>query len=84
MESRWKIHCLYIQKANGNGDARSTNSDIYLYNISNGKEINITEGNMGYDRFPVFSPDGSKIAYQSMERDGYEADLDRLFVYDIT
>ena len=39
--------------------------------------------NKGYDRCPVFSPDGSKIAYQSMERDGYEADLDRLFVYDV-
>ena len=67
----------------GKEDALSTNSDIYLYNIETGKEINITEGNKGYDRYPVFSPDGSKIAYQSMERDGYEADLDRLFIYDI-
>lgn len=67
----------------GKEDAISTNSDIYLYNTETGKEINITEGKMGYDRYPVFSPDGSKIAYQSMERDGYEADLDRLFVYDI-
>ncbi len=48
-----------------------------------GKEINISEGNKGYDKYPVFSPDGSMIAYQSMERDGYEADLDRLFVYNI-
>jgi dipeptidyl aminopeptidase/acylaminoacyl peptidase len=71
------------KRLNGKADAVSTNSDIYLYNIETGKEINITEGNMGYDRYPVFSPDGSKIAYQSMERDGYEADLDRLFVYNI-
>ncbi|MFN8211619.1 MAG: S9 family peptidase [Bacteroidales bacterium] len=67
----------------GKEDAVSTNSDIFLYEIATGKEINITEGNMGYDRSPVFSPDGSMIAYQSMERDGYEADLDRLFVYNI-
>ena len=67
----------------GKADAVSTNSDVYLYNTETAKEINITEGNKGYDRFPVFSPDGSKIAYQSMERDGYEADLDRLFVYNI-
>jgi dipeptidyl aminopeptidase/acylaminoacyl peptidase len=67
----------------GKEDAVSTNSDIYLYNIETGKEINISEGNKGYDRYPVFSPDGSMIAYQSMERDGYEADLDRLFVYNI-
>lgn len=72
------------KRLKGKEDARSTNSDIFLYDISTGKEVNITEGNHGYDRYPVFSPDGSKIAYQSMERDGYEADLDRLFVYEIS
>lgn len=71
------------KRMNGMADARSTNTDIFLYELSSLKEINITEGNKGYDRYPVFSPDGSKIAYQSMERDGYEADLDRLFVYDV-
>ena len=71
------------KKLFGKADAVSTNSDIWLYNLETGKEINITDGNMGYDKSPVFSPDGSKIAYQSMERDGYESDLDRLFVYDI-
>jgi dipeptidyl aminopeptidase/acylaminoacyl peptidase len=71
------------KRLSGKEDARSTNSDIYLYDIKSGKEVNISEGNMGYDRYPVFSPDGSKIAFQSMERDGYESDLDRLFVFDI-
>ena len=71
------------KRLNGKEDAVSTNSDIYLYNIETGKEINISEGNKGYDRYPAFSPDGSKIAYHSMEIDGYEAYLDRLFVYNI-
>jgi dipeptidyl aminopeptidase/acylaminoacyl peptidase len=71
------------KRLNGKADAVSTNSDIWLYNLESGKEINITEANKGYDRYPVFSPDGSNIAYQSMERDGYEADLDRLFVYNL-
>jgi dipeptidyl aminopeptidase/acylaminoacyl peptidase len=71
------------KRLTGKADAISTNSDIYLYNVETGKEINISEGNKGYDKYPVFSPDGSKIAYQSMERDGYESDLDRLFVYNI-
>jgi dipeptidyl aminopeptidase/acylaminoacyl peptidase len=71
------------KRLSGTADAVSTNSDIYLYDIETSKEINISEGNKGYDRYPVFSPDGSGIAYQSMERDGYEADLDRLFVYNI-
>jgi dipeptidyl aminopeptidase/acylaminoacyl peptidase len=69
------------KRLNGKSDAVSTNSDIYLYDVESGKEINISEGNMGYDKNPVFSPDGSFIAYQSMERDGYESDLDRLFVF---
>ena len=71
------------KRLRGIEDARSTNSDIFLYEIASGRELNISDGNNGYDRCPVFSPDGSKIAYQSMERNGYEADLDRLFIYDI-
>lgn len=71
------------KRLNGKADAVSTNTDIYLYDITTGKEVNISEGNMGYDKSPVFSPDGSMIAYTSMERDGYEADLIRMFVYNI-
>ena len=71
------------KRMTGLSDAKSTNSDIFLYNLSSSKEINISEANKGYDKYPVFSPDGSKIAFQSMKRDGYESDLDRLFVYDI-
>lgn len=61
----------------------STNSEIYLYNIETGKTINFTSGMMGYDQNPVFSPDGKQIAWESMERDGYEADKTRLFVADL-
>jgi dipeptidyl aminopeptidase/acylaminoacyl peptidase len=71
------------KRLNGKTDAISTNTDIYLYDLETGKEVNISEGNPGYDKYPVFSPDGSMIAFQSMERDGYESDLDRLFVYNI-
>lgn len=86
-EISWSPDGKYIaytsKRLRGKEDAKSTNSDIYLYDISSGGEVNISENNHGYDKYPVFSPDGSKIAFQSMERDGYEADLDRLFVYDI-
>lgn len=87
-EISWSPDGKYIaytsKRLRGIEDARSTNSDIYLHEIATGKEINITDGNYGYDRYPVFSPDGSKIAMQSMERNGYEADLDRLIIYSIT
>ncbi len=86
-EISWSPDGKYLaytsKRLTGIEDARSTNSDIYLHEIRTGKELNITDGNFGYDKSPVFSPDGSKIAYRSMERNGYEADLDRLFIYDI-
>ena len=41
------------------------------------------KNNPGYDTNPQFSPDGRYIAWQSMARDGYEADRNRLCVYDI-
>lgn len=61
----------------------STNSDIYLYEVQTGQTKNLTEGMMGYDTHPSFSPDGKMISWTSMERDGYEADLNRLFVLDL-
>ena len=39
--------------------------------------------NLGYDINPQFSPDGKYIAWQSMARDGYESDLNRLYVLDL-
>jgi dipeptidyl aminopeptidase/acylaminoacyl peptidase len=79
-----KMIAYTTKRLNGKDDAVSTNSDIWLYDLATGTEKNISDGNMGYDRCPVFSPDGTMIAYQSMKRDGYEADLDRLFIYSVT
>lgn len=41
------------------------------------------KNNPGYDQNPQFSPDGKYVAWLSMERDGYEADRQRLCVYDL-
>lgn len=71
------------RKKTGKDYAMSTNSDIYLFNIADGTTKNISEGIMGYDQNPVFSHNGKKIAWESMERDGYESDKLRLMVYDI-
>lgn len=72
------------KKLTGKDFAVSTNSDIYIYDIDGKITENITEGMMGYDRYPVFSPDGNKLAFMSMETPGYEADKERLFLYDFT
>ena len=71
------------RKKTGMDYALSTNSDIYIYNIETKEVRNITEENKGYDTNPQYSPDGRYIAWQSMERDGYESDLNRLMVMDL-
>jgi len=71
------------KKLTGAAAARSTNADIYLYDLATGRTTNVTSGMMGYDVEPVFSPDGKSLAWLSMERDGFEADRSRLFVRDL-
>ena len=98
------------RKKTGLAYSISTDSDIYLYNISTRetknlcKPANYTEpevepsktmkyqkvnakvnlvNNVGYDQNPKFSPDGKYVAWTSMERDGYEADRNRLCCYDL-
>ncbi len=86
-EMTWSTDGKYIaytcKKLTGKEYAVSTNSDIYLYDITTGTTKNITEGMPGYDKYPVFSPDGKKMAWQSMETPGYESDKDRLMIIDL-
>ncbi|MDR1950878.1 MAG: S9 family peptidase, partial [Bacteroidales bacterium] len=70
------------RKFTGREYAFSTNTDIYIYDIYTARTENISRGILGYDKYPRFSPDGSMIAWESMERNGYESDQTRLFTYD--
>ena len=67
------------KKMNGVDYAVSTNSDIYLYDLQGDNTTNLTEGMNGYDMNPAFSPDGTTIIWNSMEKPGYESDRNRLF-----
>lgn len=78
-----KIVAYTCKKKVGKEYAFSTNSEIWFYNMTTGETKNLTEGIMGYDQNPVFSPDGTTIAWESMERDGYESDQARLFIADV-
>ncbi|MCH3924576.1 MAG: S9 family peptidase [Bacteroidales bacterium] len=71
------------RKKVGKAYANSTNSDIFLYDIATKKTENLSFGMEGYDQNPVFSHDGKTIAWESMERDGYEADKIRLITCDL-
>lgn len=75
---------IYVcRKKTGKEYAISTNSDLYLYDVESGKTVkNLTEGMMGYDTNPVYSKSGNKLAWLSMERDGYEADKNRIMLMD--
>lgn len=74
---------IYVsRKKTGMEYALSTNSDLYLYDIASKTTKNITEGMMGYDTAPAYSPDGRYVAWLSMEHDGYESDKNRIFIMD--
>ena len=79
----WSPDSRYIayscRKLTGKRYAFSTNTEIYIYNVET-EETSVIDMKGGYDTDPVWSPDGSKICWVSMERDGYEADKQRLMV----
>jgi dipeptidyl aminopeptidase/acylaminoacyl peptidase len=64
-------------------EAISTNNEIFVVPITGGatagKKISTSPGS---DTVPLYSPDGAHIAWRSMARAGFEADKNRLFIYD--
>lgn len=70
------------KKLSGTNYATSTNSDVYLYDLSTKKTVNLTQGMNGYDMNPAFSPDGRYLAWESQQTPGYEADRHRIFIHD--
>ncbi len=75
---------IYVsRKKTGLEYAISTNSDLYLYDLKEKTTRNLTEGMMGYDTNPAYSPDGKYVAWLSMEHDGYESDKNRIFILDM-
>ena len=71
------------KKLNGKEAAFSTNSDVYFYDCKAKSTTNLTKSNEGYDRCPLYTPDGKYMVWLSMERAGFEADRDRLMRCDL-
>ncbi len=68
--------------------AVSTDSDIFIYDLENRATFNLCKEVahlpfVGYDKYPVWSPKGDKVAFRSQERAGNEADKERLMVCDL-
>lgn len=71
------------RKVTGQEYAFSTDSNLYLYDLDSKKTEILTDGMLGYDTDPKFSPDGKSIAWLSMETPGYESDKKRIMLLDL-
>ncbi len=77
------VNITYVcKKMEGVDYAISTNSDIYVYNVLLGSTHNFTKKMTGYDLDPSYSKDGTKLAWLSMEQDGFESDKNDIIVHD--
>ena len=72
----------FTSKMAGN-EAWSTDDNIYLAAADGGGYRCLTCANEALDAQPAFSPDGKSIAYLAMSRPGYEADRQRVMLYDL-
>ncbi|KAI8929702.1 Alpha/Beta hydrolase protein [Entophlyctis helioformis] len=65
--------------------AWNTNIDIYLVRTdATYPPIPISQNNLGADALPLFSPDGKSVAWLQMKTPGYESDINKVAVYDLT
>ena len=62
--------------------AESTDSNLWTIDVESGEKKNLTSSMPGYDLGPVYSPDGKWLAFQSMERAGFEADRNRIMLFE--
>ncbi len=67
-----------------NRDDTDPKMDLYLIEPGSDEAINITVENDASDLNPIFSPDGSVIAYNRQQIQGFYADTRRLVLYDVS
>ncbi|WP_394835608.1 S9 family peptidase [Pendulispora rubella] len=74
---------VFASKQVGREAAWSTNIDIWRVPADgSAAPVSLTAKNPAEDTHPVFSPDGSKVAYLAMTRAGFEADRRRVVLLD--
>jgi dipeptidyl aminopeptidase/acylaminoacyl peptidase len=73
----------FVARQGGRETAWKTNTDVFLVPAAGGKPVALTAGNPAYDFSPTFSPDGKWLAVRMMTRAGYEADRERIGLYDL-
>ncbi|GAA5916613.1 hypothetical protein JCM6882_009179 [Rhodosporidiobolus microsporus] len=89
--SDWSLsptHILFHSKSPLLNPAYHTRHEVYLSSLSprsssDLKPRQLTLGNQGATASPVLSPDGKRAAWLQMQEDGYEADRNRVVVYEL-
>ncbi|HEY8540088.1 MAG TPA: S9 family peptidase [Steroidobacteraceae bacterium] len=74
---------VFATKLKGSEEAWSTNFDLYEVSVEGGEPRNLTADSPAWDTQPVFSPDGSLLAWRAMSRPGFESDRFRIVVLDV-
>ncbi len=77
----------FVYVSNHDSDpSSSTNNDLWAESLQDKSQAprNLTAANRAYDGSPEYSPDGRYIAYRSQKIPGYESDLFRISLYDIS
>ena len=69
---------VFTAKDVGRAEAWSTDFDLWLASVDGSAPPRRLTANPAVDSNPSFSPDGATLAYQAMERPGYESDRLRI------
>jgi acylaminoacyl-peptidase len=75
---------VFSARKAGRDEPWSTNFDLFRAPLDgSGRLANLTEANKAWDAGPVFSPDGTQLAWRAMTRPGFEADRFGVKVMDL-
>jgi len=74
---------VFSTRIKGKSEPWSTNFDLYEVGIDGSGLRNLTEDNPAWDTQPVFSRDGTQLAWRAMQRAGFEADRFHIMVMDL-
>ena len=74
---------VFSARIKGKTEPNSTNFDLYEVSVDGGEPRNLTADNQAWDTQPVFSPDGTQLAWRAMDRPAFEADRFHIVIADL-